>query len=361
MTKEYEGIVGKIAKAFATSDEDIKTDNESTEKTEDSSIDGDKKPLAVTKYQVLEMAAEEEKEIASIGVEETSTQATGKIKITNNTAITQKLRKETRFGNDGLIFKTYKSVTIPSKTSVIVDAFADVAGEEYNIEKEVIFDVPGFKEAEMDDEYKNISGVAETAFTGGIVGKTNIPNKEELATAKEDLKNLVLDTLEVKRKKNETGQDFILVGNNPYTQYDFETRSQDDKVIISVKAVQKIPIVTKKDFIAMILESEDITTEKIDQLEINNFSDIEFRVVNPDGFNIDSGDNFLFSVKGNTEIAWVLDEDLFIKSIQGNSTSELKERLDGSFKNFEFNISISPFWRSVVPDNANKISIETKN
>lgn len=298
MTKEYEGILGKVAKSFTTSEEQIKT----KDSKEESKVET-QKSLAVTQYQVLEIVAEDQKEIASIGVEEIAEKATGKIKITNNTSKTQKLRKETRFRNGDLIFKTYKSVTIPSKTSVIVDAFADMAGLDSNIAKGMEFDIPGFKEEKMDNEYKNIFGIAETAFTGGIVGKTNIPNKDELAAAKDDLKKSVLDTLAVKRKKNEKGQDFILIGNNPYTQYNFETTSMDDKVLVSVKAVQKTPIIAKSDFIAMILQSEDITTEKVDQLEIKDFSKIEFRILNSDNLNIDSGDNFLFSVKGNTEIA----------------------------------------------------------
>ncbi len=353
MNTEYEKITGEIAEDFKTSDEDLKnSENSKTENKEK------KESLATVKYRVLEITAEDSKQISSIGVEEVSEKATGKIKITNNTNKTQKLRKETRFGNDGLIFKTYKSVTIPAKKSVIVDAFADEAGEKYNIEKGIKFDVPGFKEAKMDNEYKNIFGVSETAFTGGVVGKKNIPNKDELEKAKKDLEKSVLDTLAVKSKKNTQKGDFILVGNNPYTQYNFKTKSVDNKVEVSVKAIQKIPIIMKKDFIAMILKSENITTEKIDQLDIKDLSDIELRILSPETFNIDSGDNFQFSVKGNAKVVWVLDKDLLIKSIKGNSTEQLKEKLDNSFKNFEFNISISPFWRSTVPEDEDSISVE---
>jgi hypothetical protein len=293
MTKEYKDITGKIVKAFETSSEETKTKE-----------GDDPKTSPPVMYQVLELVAEGEQEIESIAIEEVSEKATGKITITNNTSKTQKLRKETRFGNKYLVFKTYKSVTIPSKESVTVDAFADVAGELYNIKKGTKFDIPGFEESEMDYEYKNISGVAETKFSGGMIGKKNIPNKEELADIKEELKKEVLGTLEMKIKSNKILSDFIVLGGDDIDkQYDFETLSVDDKVLVSMRAVHKIPMINKKDFISMIIKSEEITTEKIDQIEIKNFPDIEFKILNQNVLNMDSGDSFSFSVKGNAEIS----------------------------------------------------------
>ncbi len=351
MTKEYQGIVGIIEETFVTTEK-------TTSKKQISLKKDGKEALAKIKYQVIEFNLSEQKEISSIGLEEVSKKAKGKIRIINNTNRVQKLRKETRFSNGDLVFKINKSTTIKARSSVVVNAFADVAGEGYNIKKGMEFSIPGFKEANMTREYKNIVGIAESNFTGGKIGKKNIPNKIELESAKEYLKQLLAEKLEIKIIEE---KDVIVIGNNFQTQYNFKTESKGDKVLLSLNIIQRVPVIWKENFITMILESEEISTERVDQLKIKNLSNSQFEILNSDKFNIDSGDNFLFSINGNLDIAWVLNEEVFIKSIKGNSVKELKERLKGSFKNFEFNIVISPFWRSMVPNNADSIFIEIEN
>lgn len=347
MEKEYSEIFGNIEEDFNFSDKVTSDDGNSEIST-----------LGFTEYEVITVSSKQQEKISSVGIEEVFRKAKGKIRIINKTNKNQKLRKETRFENNGLVFKTYKSVTIPSNSSVIADAFADEAGRKYNIEKDVVFSIPGFKEAKMDEEYSQITGVAYTNFIDGMVGKVNIPNKEEFDNAKISLleKNSVI--LKSKIQEHEKKEDYIFLDSFFDAENIFTTKSDGDENIVIIESMQKIPLIKKKNFIAMILNYNDsIKNKDLDYIKIKDLSELTFKIINVDNLDVNSENNILFSINGNAKISWIIDEDLFITSIKGNSMDEVEKNLKNSFKNFEFNISVFPFWRSSVPKEVSEIDM----
>ncbi len=305
MDEEYQKITGVIEEDFKTSDIDLDANRPAVEKGSEgalSSKDELEKALGSVKYKVLEIADQKSKEVASIGVEKVEEKAKGKIRIFNKTSKTQKLRKETRFQNGDLIFKTFKSVTIPAGGSVVAEAFADEAGEKGNIAKGTKFTIPGFTEAKMDEEYQKITGEAESDFSGGKKGEVLVPNKDELAKAKEELKKDINASLELKLAKDKNREDYIFLEDGKNMSYSYDIKSGSDKVTVVLKAIEKLPIIAKKDFIRTILKSEEIEEKDLDSLVIKDFSQMEFKILNADNFSVDSGEDFLFSVKGEGEV-----------------------------------------------------------
>jgi hypothetical protein len=291
MTEEYRDIVGEISEDFVFSDKITESGNKE-----------DKiKTLGQSNYEIIEVEAKVSNEISSVGVEEVFNKAKGKIKIINNTKKNQKLRKETRFKFKDLVFKTYKSVTIPANSSVVVDAFADEAGRKYNIKKDIDFIVPGFKEAKMNYEYKNIVGLSFTDFSGGMIGKINIPNKNELVAVKEKLKVKSYKILKDKLNKINSGDEYIIINSKLNVIDEFDVKSVGEKVFVNIVSKQKIPVLKKVDFANMILKISE--KGKASKIKINDFSKLQFKILDMENFNISKNKDIIFSVTGSAKVS----------------------------------------------------------
>jgi hypothetical protein len=264
-------------------------------------IKGELKTLGFTNYEKLIITSKTEQSVKSIGVEEISKKSEGKIKIINKTSENQKLRKETRFKNGDLVFKTYKSVTVPANSSVIVNSFSDNAGEQYNLKKDTVFNIPGFKEAKMTEEYEKITAVSYSDFVGGMVGKVNIPNKKDLDNAKENLLKKSLVEMEGKKQKHEKNDEYIFLSSFSDTENTFSVRSVGEENVVTIISIQKNIIIKKSDFIEMILKSDN--KEELKDIEISDFSKLSFEVVDNQNFDVDSQKNLLFSVNGDAEVS----------------------------------------------------------
>ena len=348
MFKEYNDIFGEIAEDFYF-EEDLKNVNINI---------NNKKTLGKTAYEVFEISVRAQEKISSLGIEEKFEKAVGKIKIINTTDSNQRLQKETRFQNNELIFKTYKSVTIPANSFVVADAFADKSGRKYNIKTGEEFVIPGFKESNNHNEYKKITGIAYSDFTGGIIGKSNIPHKEEWEKAKKDLLEKSNQELNIKSKEHIKRKDYIFLETNSFTENIFETESENNNVLVKIKSIKKIPVIKKSDFIQMILSSENNEKKKdLSLMEIKDFSHLLFNILNDITFNNESKESFLFSVNGNAEISWILDQEVFLKKIKGNSIDMVEEDLKDSFNNFNIQVSTFPFWISSLPIDEKNIEI----
>lgn len=344
---EYKNIFGKIKTDFVFTDTEIDTKN----------ITKKPKTLGLTDYEVFTISSQAQEDVASIGVEDIFESSKGRIKISNKTKKNQRLRKETRFQNGDLIFKTYKSVTIPSKSSVVVDVYADESGKSYNLKKDTIFNIPGFKESKMDDEFEKITAVSVSDFSGGMIGRVNIPNKNEFDKAKDNLYKKSIDDLKNKLDNDSKKEEYIFLDSSADIENDFSVESNGDKNTVIIKSIKNIIAIKKIDFISMILKTEQTSEEDLKNVEINDFSGLSFKIVDENNFDIRSQKDILFSINGSAKISWVLDENSFIEMIRGESITDVEKELEKSFKNFKFSFSTSPFWRSTIPEDKSDIKI----
>lgn len=316
-------------------------------------------------YKILTFNKKEEKKIPSIGVEEIEKKAIGKIKIINNTSRARKLVKNTRFQTkEGLVFRIERAVTIPARSNATVDARADKVGGAHNIEAGADLTIPGFKEANLTNLFENVKGVIEVNFTGGKVGKNNIPDKNSLAEAKVLLKNKLNVSLDEEIRKKIVSGKYIFIKDIYDIQYRFKTSSVENEILVTKYIEKKIVVVPEKEFIKKALLSDEITIEDIKDLDIRGIYGLDIRVLQKDNQNFSElfkkGESFKFTVTGKIEIIEGIDKKLFKELISGKNKKEYTEQIARNYPNIEANISVFPFWRSSIPQNVDKIEIIIK-
>ena len=353
---KYENVYGLANIDFDFGkNSDEKIEPETTEKAED----GDDKVgnLPEIKYNTFSVISTAEKRISSIGIDEIEKKADGKIKIVNNTSKTQKIVKNTRFKKDDLIFKIKTSTTILPKSSTIVNATADIAGTDYNIKKETKLEIPGFEEAKLMDHFKNIYGLVETDFTGGNIGKENIPDKNELEKTENELKKQLAEDLDTKVRKFVLNK-YLLIKGGEKTIYNMKTISVDDDVLVVVEATRKGQIINKDDFIKQALLSDEVTLDDLKDLEIVGIHKLDVKILDSESFDPESGESFKFSVSGKIQRVNRVDTQLFKEVISGKTRDEYIKQVENSFPELKVRVLVSPFWRNSIPKNLEKINIE---
>ena len=307
-------------------------------------------------FSLLEFDFTLEKDVKSKMVEDVSEKAVGKIKIINNTTKVQKLRKETRFEVDGKVFKTYKSVTIPAKTSVVKDAFADEPGEEYNLKKGLKMVIPGFKEVKDMDSYKKILGEIAEDFTGGFVGKKDIPDKIDLEKKKNELMKEVESSIVV-RARTKLPEDFILNSDGIFKDVKYETKTKDGVLKVIGTAKVKAIIFDEKDFLSVVLGLEK---EQVMEYDIDSTAFLKFKILNKSDISIDSLKSFNFELNGDLKYNRIFNKDEFVELIKGKNDSEYKRLLEKNYNKEDFKVdkSIFPFWMLSIPSDEAKIFVD---
>ena len=307
-------------------------------------------------FKLLKFDLTMEREVKSKMVETVNKKAVGKIKIINNTNKVQRLRKETRFEVDGKIFKTYKSAVIPAKSSVVKDAFADVAGKEYNLKKGLKMTIPGFKEVKDMDSYKKITGEIAEDFSGGFVGKRDIPDAEDLKTQKKlleaDIDNSAL--IEARKKLPEK---YILNTDGIFQDIKYTTENKDGKLKLIAKDTVNIIIFNQNDFIAAV---SGLDKKDIEKYAVKSTAYLKFKILNKDNLSVDNLSSFNFKLNGDLKYYKIFNKKDFLELVKGKSEDEYNKiiAVNYSKEDTKINKSVFPFWLSSIPDDELKISID---
>ena len=315
---------------------------------------GDTPAPNIIKYEIKNFSFSTKKEIKSVGIEEKKEKATGKIKIINNSDKAQKLRKETRFRNGDKIFMTYKSTMIPAHSSIVAKTFATEPGEEYNLPVGTKLDIPGFEEVNS-PLFKKMSGEISEEFTGGFLGKDNVPNKDDLELARKTSRDK-LEILADSKIVDNLPEGYLLVDSQLFRDFSEKMLSIDDKIILTTVINIQAIVFREDDFLKMILNLK----EKDKNLKIKDRTSLRFKILS-DNFSVDAGDSFDFSVQGKIKMYYDLDKEAFLTLIRGKSEKEAHQRIKDNFKHFDVDISFSPFWRSSIPDNVEDIEVKINN
>ncbi len=351
-TELYKKITGEISKDFIFDKNNTPAEEKNNE-NENLNIKGK------IGFYLLEIEEKDEREVDYIGVSEINEKTKGIVKIINDTSKTQKLRKTTRFRINDKVYRAVKSVTILANSSAEVEVVADEPGEEYNLnEYNLRMDIPGFKEEGMTYEYNNIYAYNIKGFRNGFVGKKLIPNKEKLDEAKkeaeEEIKNKLLENLNTNEKKKE----YIFLEDAQKMIIDFEVKNDnEDKLILVTNGKLILPIIKKADLKEILLKVGEFKSEDIKNISIKNFDNLRVKLLNSN-FDILADKEFIFSVNGKINIFWKLDQDAFVNSIRGKKLSDIEDQMMYSFKNFEMEFKIYPFWRKTVPFDKERIEIK---
>lgn len=349
----------KSAEIKVTPKQDTKTINESFTAKKDSAGNG-------LGYQVVTASKEIEKSIDPKDVsseQKVEKKARGTIIIYNNFGPQpQKLVATTRFQTpEGLIYRLIEAVTVPGTvtkdgktTAGSVEALveADKSGVEYNIGLKD-FTVPGLKGDSA--KYKQIYARSKTDMTGGFSGMQKVVTKDVLAKAEIEMEASLRTSLS-KDLVSQIPSDFVLYENSMSFKFEpaMSTNSADGSVILKKKGVTTAVIFDRSGITKAIL-SKVFPDAGDNVIKIDNLDSLQFVISTSSIQNMAT--TLTFTLKGETNLQWIFDENKLKTELLGRSKKNANEVLASYPSIKEAWITTSPFWNSTVPNDPKKVTI----
>jgi len=321
-------------------------------------------------YEIMTIEEAGEKQVKAAGQEHVEEQASGNIQIIKTTTGSERLIKNTRFRSpDGLVFKIKESVVVPGALkdsdgnlvpgTTQAEVFASETGQEYNLSANTRFDIPGFKESNLDELYNAIYAENRVAFSGGFNGPKFLIDENELSTAKQALQIELRDKL-LERVKSERPADFVTFDEAVAITYNSLPTVQygEDLVTIREQAVLQLPLFVHADF-ASFLAKETITTYTREPVRITNVEDLKFTYKQTDTSSTNIADltSLNFSIVGKPLIVWEYDAVQLQTDLAGKPKTSVNSVLTGHPGIAEANVSGKPFWKRTFPENVEDITI----
>ncbi|MEZ4104569.1 MAG: hypothetical protein R3B60_04790 [Candidatus Paceibacterota bacterium] len=329
----------------------------------------DKRQNALT-YEILTIEETGERQVSASGQEHVEEQASGFIEIIKTTPGSERLIKNTRFRSpDGLVFRIQESVVVPGALkdgsgalvpgTIRAEVFADDIGQEYNLPAGTSFDVPGFKESNLNELYESIHAENREAFSGGFNGPRFIIDDNELSTAEQSLQMELRDKL-LAKIESEKPADFVAFEDAVALTYNDLPSVQygDNLVTIKQQAVLQLPLFKHGDF-AQFLASETITTYSGEPVRIRNVEELNFSYTNPETSSsyIANLPSVNFSIVGKPLIVWEYDSAQLQTDLAGKPLTALSTVMSGHIGIDSAVVTGKPFWKRSFPDEAKDIVI----
>jgi len=316
-------------------------------------------------FDTLSISDTSSRSVASSGEEFLETKASGTIVVYNEYSTSpQKLIENTRFESpSGLIYRIKDAITVPGfKTdasgkkipgSLEVVVYADKEGSEYNSPL-VDFTIPGLKGSA---QYDSFYARSKTDMTGGFVGtikKVSQTDRENAVVAMQaELREKLIKSLRLQLPEGYVLYDGAM-------EFDFE--SQLDKTLSEGKA----ELVEKGTVHAIVFNTQELS-EEIARVELTNYDGLPvegvgvesllFVLQDKDKAPITSLDTIDFSLKGNTVLVWLFDEN----ELKEDLINKRKRDMDWVLKDYpsitNVKVIMRPFWKRNFPDNIKDIKI----
>lgn len=321
-------------------------------------------------YEVITIDATKEKQVAASGEEYVEALTKGFIEITKTTPGSERLVPKTRFRTaDGLVFRIQESVVVPGAMkdaagvlvpgTIRAEVVADAMGQEYNLAANTRFDVPGFKENNLNELYNSIYATNRDAFTGGFKGQKFIINDAELSKAKQELQLQLRDEL-LARIKSEKPAGFTTFDNSVAITYqELPTISYGENLVtIRQQATLQMPLFKQEEFAAY-LAKETISTYDREQVRIVDTSVLEFSYPNltTNSSNLADLTSITFKIAGKPTIVSEFDAVQLQKDLAGKSKTSISTVLTAHPGIKSARVASKPFWRRAFPTEAEDIKI----
>lgn len=292
------------------------------------------------------------------------TRARGMLTISNAfSSSPQTLVQSTRFQENktGRVYRLTKSITIPGAkiengkiipSTIDAEVAADGTGDSYNL-AEGSFLIPGFQGTE---KYKAFTASVKEAIAGGYKGKSKVISKEDLDKAHGAFREEALKRVRAKNSQNllpefiviPAAEKFdILSKSAPNINDPAETFTVKGKVRLTNIAFQQKTLFELLNRIAYKDDASQGKTilpgkSKLDYVSATLLSDNKLQLV----------------ISGTLVAAGKIQTVLLQNALVGKSVEDA-ERILQTFPGVGvFGIKLFPFWKSVLPSQAEKISIE---
>ena len=304
-----------------------------------------------------------EESFPSTGEKDVVQKARGKITVYNEYGTTlQVLIATTRFESEnGLIFRTLKTVTVPGTTvqngkvspgKIDVEVIADKAGGDYNVGPGR-FTVPAFKEKGDMDRYGKFYGQSSEAMKGGIIGKAKVVTEQDYINAKKKIEERIIAETEQELKTQASGLKILSLSKpnikeiTPSAQIDEAIDSFTVVGVVELKTVGFkdsdlneliVQYVQKINDVAVFPEKLTIRFEDVKFNEEKKALEFTVFVVGPAYSKINE-EKLITDLMGKGEDS-ITD---YIKGVEGISSARVK---------------LSPFWVWKVPKGRERIHIK---
>jgi len=297
---------------------------------------------------------------------QTGTKSKGKIRIFNRQTTQQVLIATTRFQtSSGLIFRIETMASIPPSKimdgkivpgEIVVSAYSDKEGEEYNVKAGEKLNVTAFSQSMRELVY----GEVAEDFTGGTTTKIMQVSESEI----NDAKSITTDEL-VQNSLKEFKNQLLLENNGfvfPEKLYWYDNVSSEVSVYAN-QQVKDYTVKSKARIYIMGFKESDIV-DLASTLAANTIKEDEIvtNIIVKD-FVVDSLDpnSYLAKVKGNVSIMVVskLDPDYVKRSIAGKTKLEARKILLSmkEIKNID-ELRVVPSWFNNVPTITKNIDLK---
>jgi len=321
-------------------------------------------------YEVITIEETAEVQVSASGQEEVESQAKGFIEIVKTTPGTERLIKNTRFrAPDGQVFRIQESVVVPGSLkdssganvpgTIRAEVFADAIGQEYNLPANTRFDVPGFKESNLDDLYSAIYAVNKDPMAGGFKGPKFLINDDELSTAKQqlqqDLRGKLLERIETEKPAGFTtfpGSAALSFESLPTVSYG------DNLVTIREQAVLQLPLF-KQDAFASYLAKQTVATYSREEVRIVDSSALTFKYTDSSvsSSNIANLTSLVFTLTGKPLIVSEFKAVQLQTDLAGKPKTAITTVLTGHPGIKSAKVSSKPFWKTAFPEDPTDIII----
>lgn len=322
-------------------------------------------------YEVFSLTREGIQVVEASGEKQVDAKASGTIIVFNNfDANNQKLIANTRFETPGgLVYRIRDPISVPGQKlnsdgelipgSLEVAVLADKPGEKYNVGL-TDFTIPGFKEAN-DPRFDAFFARSKTPMTGGFSGIQKIVAEDDIEDARKDIDNKLKKEL-ASSLESDLPEDFVTFDNlATMTFRDLPQEESDDKDSVGFRREGKLQsVVFDKNDLAAFIAENTIASYDGAPVFLDGDSDLAIVITDPSSFNINSSDQFEFTISGEVNIVWELDEERLKEDLAGKSRSDIQMVLSAYPSITEADITIYPFWRRSFPEKAEDVHLEYK-
>lgn len=314
-------------------------------------------------FELASVSGEESTEVSSTEKRYIEKKATGTVRIfNNNSTAAQKLLIDTRLvTSDGKIYKTSKAVTVPGQKveggktvpgTIDVAIYADAAGEDYNI-PESDFKIFGFKGT---PKYETIYARSIGKIEGGFKGETYALSEEEDASQRKDLEDKLRTSLLAKARA-ELPDGFLIYDDAVLLETETpEVKEEDGKSLMTQKGVLHA-FVFKEENLTRNLVRDLVADFDKNKVYLPEIEDISVSLMSSAEITPSRVDTISLSVKGDTKVVWVVDEEALKEQLAGIKKRKFESAL-AEFKNIDrAALSLKPFWKNSLPTKTEQIEV----
>ena len=247
-----------------------------------------------------------------------------------------------------------------------VKVIADKIGDNYNIKKNgVRFSIPGLA------KYKQFSksyAVSSTSIVGGFSGERFIPDTGETEAKRKQLRKEIQSALEdklVEALDTNTLAKKVVFDDGRFISYESLPNEQSDNGVIIREQGELYAISFRERELAGFIVKFGTSSSLIIPTGISpstaNVTGIDMTLETDEDFDVVSSTEFDFTLKGDAEVFWDVDRTLFLSDIEGQRKIRAEDIILGRYPQVtKHSISVFPFWRSSLPGNREKITLNVE-